>query len=70
MSAPQLAEILFVPSAVCAGSPVRKYTGSVMSPPPPAMESTSPPRNVPAHTSAVMPTDSVMPSPSFAEIHA
>ncbi len=41
---PQAAENLFVPSALCVGSPAKKYAGIEINPPPPAIESIKPAR--------------------------
>ena len=47
---PQEEESLLVAIALCAGSPASRYAGKVMSPPPPAMESTKPPRKTRGQT--------------------
>ena len=41
---------LLVPRATWAGTPAMRYAGKAISPPPPAMESTSPARNTNGHT--------------------
>ena len=52
---PMALETLLVPSATCGGRPATRYAVSEMSPPPPAMASTSIARNTSGHTmSSVM----------------
>lgn len=45
---PKNPENLFVPRAICGGIPKARYAGSVIIPPPPAIESTKPPKLIKA----------------------
>ena len=51
VSVAPMAELsLFVPMALCTGSPASIYAGSEISPPPPAIASTNPARNTSGQT--------------------
>ena len=47
-------ENLFVPNAICGGIPANKNAGTLISPPPPAIESTKAARNPAIHKNIIL----------------
>ena len=67
MAAPEPATTLFVPTVRCTGTPAIIYAGMVISPPPPAMLSTKPPKKISGQTIKHVFSNSFMSSsPCFA----